>query len=184
MKGPVGFLRATAALLAIFSCMLIGFAQTPDDSARIARLVELAKLWAAVKYFHPYLAYRDDIDWDGALVRAIPKVNAARDRTGYAAAIQNLLNELGDPVTRVRDAPSAANSSSPAERQPTYRKNADGVLLVSMTNYADLQDFAGTREKLGALKKNSPTPVPLCLTSILERRLPNRNAGSPHSAWI
>ena len=32
-----------------------------------------AKVWGVVKYFHPYLAYRE-IDWDKALVEAIPRV--------------------------------------------------------------------------------------------------------------
>ena len=33
------------------------------ETVRIERLAALGKLWAAVKYFHPWLAYQD-IDWD------------------------------------------------------------------------------------------------------------------------
>ena len=122
-------------------------------------MVALAKLWAAVKYFHPYLAYRDNIDWDGALVRTIPKVDAARNGAEYSAAVEGMLNELGDPVTHVLTVPAPApeNSSSPAERQPIIRKNADGVLVVTMTKYSDFQDLVGTREKLEALKKELPS---------------------------
>lgn len=43
------------------------------------RLTGLAKVWGAVKYFHPSLAYKE-IDWDAALVRAIPRVKAARSQ--------------------------------------------------------------------------------------------------------
>ena len=57
----------------------------------------MAKLWAAVKYFHPYLAYRSDIDWDQALVQTIPKVNAAHDATDYSAAVEFMLKQLNDP---------------------------------------------------------------------------------------
>lgn len=79
MKVRSGFLRAVAVVVVVLSNLLLGFAQqTAGESARIDRLVALAKLWAAVKYFHPYLAYRNDIDSDGALVKAIPRVNAAR----------------------------------------------------------------------------------------------------------
>ncbi|MGA7382273.1 MAG: S41 family peptidase, partial [Terriglobales bacterium] len=124
---------------------------------RIDRLVALAKLWAAVKYFHPYLAYRDNIDWDGALVRTIPKVDAARNGEEYATAVEGMLNELGDPVTHVLNASVPPSPSSSAERQPTFRRNADGVLVVAMTNYSDFEDFGGTREKLAALKKELPT---------------------------
>jgi hypothetical protein len=49
----------------------------PSEDIRIARLSGLAKVWGTVKYFHPYLAYRE-IDWDKALIEAIPKVNAAK----------------------------------------------------------------------------------------------------------
>jgi predicted secreted protein len=41
---------------------------TAADAVRAERLVGLAKVWGAVKYFHPSLAYRE-IDWDKALVR-------------------------------------------------------------------------------------------------------------------
>lgn len=40
---------------------------------RVDRLIALCRLWSAVKYFHPYLAYRQDIDWDAALVATIPQ---------------------------------------------------------------------------------------------------------------
>jgi hypothetical protein len=131
-----------------------------DESARIDRLVGLAKLWAAVKYFHPYLAYRDDIDWDAALITAIPKVDAARTPVEYGAAIEVMLQALGDPVTHVLSAPprrTTVNAASPAERQPTFHRDADGVLVVAMRNYADLEDIYGTQDKLQALKKEIPS---------------------------
>ena len=72
--------------LALFISVLVlawAFGQTvkaqpsSTEDARIARLAGLATVWGAVKYFHPFLAYRD-IDWDKALIETIPKVNAAR----------------------------------------------------------------------------------------------------------
>lgn len=160
MKERHGFLRTAAVLFVLFSNMLIGSAQqTAGETARLDRLVALAKLWAAVKYFHPYLAYRGNIDWDAALVKAIPKVDAARDGVEYSAAVEGMLNELGDPVTRVVDVPSppSANTSPSVERQPSFRRDANGVVMVAMTNYTDFQDFVGTMDKLEALTKEIPT---------------------------
>jgi C-terminal processing protease CtpA/Prc len=160
MKARLGSLRTATVLVVVLSNMLIGAAQqTAGDSARIDRLMALAKLWAAVEYFHPYLAYRKDIDWDAALVRAIPEVDAARNGAEYSAAVEGMLNELGDSVTHVLDVSvlAPANPSPSAERQPTFQKNADGTLVVAMTNYADLEDFAGTNRKLEALRKELPT---------------------------
>lgn len=72
---------------------------TPSgEDTRIARLIGLAKVWGTVKYFHPFLAYRD-IDWDKALIDAIPKVNAARTAEEYQASINRMLSALGDKNT-------------------------------------------------------------------------------------
>lgn len=70
------------------------------DSGRIERLVGLCRIWGAAKFFHPYLAYRD-IDWDAALVSAIPLVDAAEGTDDYADAIAHLLTPLEDRGTRV-----------------------------------------------------------------------------------
>ncbi|HKY44219.1 MAG TPA: S41 family peptidase [Pyrinomonadaceae bacterium] len=70
----------------------------PEDP-RVARLVGLAKVWGTVKYFHPFLAYRD-IDWDKALVETIPKVNAAKSAQEYEAALNQMLAVLNDAPTR------------------------------------------------------------------------------------
>ena len=69
--------------LAISLSVLLLFCQTLQaqpstaQDVRIARLAGLAKVWGTVKYFHPFLAYRD-VDWDKALIETIPKVNAAK----------------------------------------------------------------------------------------------------------
>ena len=161
MRGILKIMRGAIGLILVLSACLASVAQQPAaESVRLDRLVGLAKLWAAVKYFHPYLAYRDGIDWDAALIKTIPKVNAARTPEDYSAAIQNMLNELGDPATHVLTPPSsvaAAKTSPPAERQPTFQKNADGILIVRMTNYSEFQDYVGTGERLEALKKELPT---------------------------
>src|ERR1043166_2054992 len=101
-------------LISSFVCVVIalstvcrtapGRGQSPSEpsveATRLARLSGLARLWGAVKYFHPYLAYKD-IDWDKALIYTIPKVNAARTREEYRAAISQMLAVLNDSATRV-----------------------------------------------------------------------------------
>jgi hypothetical protein len=120
----------------------------PAESKRVERLVGLCKLWGAIKYFHPYLAYRDDIDWDAALVAAIPKASAANSASEYAAAVQSMLAALGDPVTRVIEEresvpgqESAETASSAHERQPSYTLTPDGILVVTIRNYHARTDF-------------------------------------------
>jgi C-terminal processing protease CtpA/Prc len=67
------------------------------------RLVSTGRLWVTVKYFHPYLAYRD-LDWDQALVDALPKIRAANTNEEYQAAVRSMMRGLEDGV-------SAAGSS-------------------------------------------------------------------------
>ena len=70
-----------------------------------------------------------------------------------------MLGELSDPATHVLNTPPPRSGSSTAtttERQPTVKTTADGVVVVTMTNYGNLQDFNGTAEKLAAVKKKIP----------------------------
>jgi C-terminal processing protease CtpA/Prc len=96
-------LRALGLLaLLVFPGLSPALAESPAPAqpADVERLTHLAKLWGTVRFLHPYLAYRE-IDWDAALVRAIPAVRSARTPQEYAAAVQGMLAPLGDPVTRV-----------------------------------------------------------------------------------
>jgi C-terminal processing protease CtpA/Prc len=84
------------------------------ETERIDRLAQLCKVWGAVRHLHPYLAYKD-IDWDAALIHALPRVRAAKTADEYATAVQSMLDALGDPVTRVvRQQPMAGAAGGKA----------------------------------------------------------------------
>jgi hypothetical protein len=102
-RHPRGWLLALQAGLALslFGTAALGAQAPAADSVRIERLASLGRLWVSIRYFHPWLAYRP-IDWDAALVAADLRVSAATDRAAYAAAIQEMLGALGDPVTKVQ----------------------------------------------------------------------------------
>ena len=120
------------------------------DSARIERLAALGRLWVSIKYFHPWLAYRS-VNWDAALATAVPLVNAAQDRAGYAAAVQRMLDALGDPVTTVRRERAPAPPPSRGEPDPRSWWTRDSVLVVSLRNPTDLDDFNHTIDRLTAI---------------------------------
>ena len=69
-------MRRLLALFAVF-CSLAA-SQQARDSARIERLAAAGKVWAFVKFFHPYLAYRP-IDWDAVWEKAAPAIGEAED---------------------------------------------------------------------------------------------------------
>lgn len=103
---------AAIALLALGTVFGQQPAASPAFPAEDARLLATAKLWVTVKYFHPFLAYRD-IDWDKALVEALPQIRSASNPAGYASAVSTLLAPLQDAVTAVASA-SAGSVAPPA----------------------------------------------------------------------
>ncbi|HEY8559114.1 MAG TPA: S41 family peptidase [Pyrinomonadaceae bacterium] len=107
---------------------------------RLARLAGLAKIWGAVKYFHPYPAYRA-IDWDGALVEAIPRVNASRTAEEYLAAVNGLLAALGDKNTRA-EFNDAGSRPRPRADQTEAVSFENGVLFINARRGA----FVGATE--------------------------------------
>jgi C-terminal processing protease CtpA/Prc len=93
-------LRPAAAGLLLLGFLSLSPAIASPASG-VERLSHLARLWGTVHYLHPWLAYKE-IDWDAALVQAIPGVRAAQTPEQYAAAVQTMLGALGDPLTRVQ----------------------------------------------------------------------------------
>ncbi len=133
MPGPA--LRLGVALMAVS----LAAGAAPQDAARLERVAALGKLWAAVKYFHPALAYRD-LDWDRALVDALPGAAAAASPGAYAAAVGSMLSVLGDPATRV----PPATPAKPAGGSELIRW-AGGGTLVATVNPATVNGDAARR---------------------------------------
>jgi C-terminal processing protease CtpA/Prc len=136
-----------AVKLVVFLFLLIlplnlSAANFPDkktEDRRTERLVALGKLWGAIKYFHPALAYRTDIDWDKALIDTIPKVNAAKSSDEYKAALQSMLDVLGDPLTRAdRENPAENSSENVQERKLGYKLTEDKILIIAAGSYFEL----------------------------------------------
>jgi hypothetical protein len=130
----------------------------------VERLTHLGKLWGTVRYLHPFLAYRE-IDWDGALVRSIPAVRAAKTPAEYAAAVQTMLAALGDPMTRVERAPEPAVESSP-KPPPLFRALDDGTLAIHLR--PDLYD--ADEKTLGESFKALAAALPKATAVIVDVR--------------
>ncbi|MBX7220473.1 MAG: hypothetical protein K1Y36_11050 [Blastocatellia bacterium] len=105
-----------------------------------AHLAELGRLWGAVKFFHPHLAYKN-IDWDDALIKAIPEVKAARNPQEFKQALGRLLQKLDDPLTRVLVAPDVEPSfptQETSETTPALYRTVNENLIVNLPALADL----------------------------------------------
>lgn len=136
--------RVAFAGLVLFLLSSAAFAVESID-----RLARVGRLWGTVRYLHPWVAYKD-VDWDAALVAALPKVRAAKSAEEYRAAVQGLLGALGDPVTRVADPPPPPPPADPAKKVELLRKLDGGVLLIDLAKYLKGAD---TRAAFGAVAK-------------------------------
>jgi C-terminal processing protease CtpA/Prc len=111
-------------------------AKQDAEPARLERLAGLARVWGAVKYFHPYLASRR-IDWDKALVETIPRVNAAKTSADYRAAIAQMLAALNDKNTFVETESSAKADPPINPNKPEFIRSSEGVLTVEALTIAE-----------------------------------------------
>jgi len=127
MRARLSFLLC----LVLLTVSLSGTAHAAEPAAgpSLDRLAQVGRLWGTVRYLHPYLLYRD-IDWDAALVAALPRVEAAKSPEEYAAAVQGMLAALGDPVTRVLPAEADTDAVSPL-------KPLEGQAPVALTRHLD-----------------------------------------------
>lgn len=117
-----------------FACALLFIAASGHAASadfRTDSLATLCAVWSEVKFHNPRLLLRE-VDWDGALVRAIPRVREAQTSDQVAHAIGTMLAELSDPVTRV----SRQNGPRPAGPVPLLRWDGD-VLIVSIGPYRE-----------------------------------------------
>ncbi|HEX9081399.1 MAG TPA: hypothetical protein VF768_03915, partial [Holophagaceae bacterium] len=87
---------------------------SPAYPARIQRLVEAAKLWGRLKWVHPALA-DGQINWDQALVEALPDLEAADTDAKQVKALQTLLAPLKDPSVQVGPPANPAWVKAPAK---------------------------------------------------------------------
>jgi C-terminal processing protease CtpA/Prc len=81
----------------VAACALVALAaapvwpQTPDQ---VERLATLGKVWGFLKYYHPAVA-TGTVNWDLAVVTAVPTVKAARTPSEFQSAIQSLIDAAG-----------------------------------------------------------------------------------------
>ncbi|MBX7222095.1 MAG: hypothetical protein K1Y36_19240 [Blastocatellia bacterium] len=114
--------------------------QPDSETETTKRLADLARLWGTVKYFHPYLAYQN-LDWDEALVKAIPQVKAARSRSEYQQALSGLLATLQDPVTTVISDSTVTEvpTTPPPANPPTYYQVVDETVVILVAELVQAQ---------------------------------------------
>jgi C-terminal processing protease CtpA/Prc len=126
--------RVLRSALIVFSVLLLTLSASADEPSR---LMTLARIWAMAKYLDPSVTM-SGVDWDKALVKAIPAVRAAKDDDELAAAVGAMLRTLGDPATTVEsinDPRSTGDAPRPTGEVPLYRVE-QGILILQLGPYS------------------------------------------------
>ncbi|HDT12919.1 MAG TPA: hypothetical protein ENO03_01030 [Candidatus Aminicenantes bacterium] len=108
------------------------------NEVQVRRLAAVGRLWGAVRLFHPWLA-EGKIDWDQALIQAIPRVKAASTPEEFRAAVDFLLSFLNDPASHTRILEEKPGSPEPPAGSPattvvppTLEWIKDDIALISV----------------------------------------------------
>jgi hypothetical protein len=127
------------------------FAQQSLTEEQLNRLVDAGKVYGYIKYFHPWLQYKD-INWDSAFASNVPAIVNAKSSGEYKLVLQKLFSSLNDGLTTVANLNGSAKSYSP---QQLVHYVKDSILYVQMndltvTSEEDLGKALGTLDKVKA----------------------------------
>lgn len=134
-------MKLARVLALVLACLLPSAARAQADMDRIQRLDGLCRLWGVVKLFHPALA-GDLVDWDQALVDAIPAVDKATTPDAYRQAIGDFLKKLHDPTTAAVE-PVTVPTSAEFAGPPTLTWFSSGESKIAVITARDWTALAG-----------------------------------------
>eukprot|EP01125_Pyxidicula_operculata_P000378 TRINITY_DN10418_c0_g1_i1.p1 TRINITY_DN10418_c0_g1~~TRINITY_DN10418_c0_g1_i1.p1 ORF type:complete len:1006 (-),score=212.92 TRINITY_DN10418_c0_g1_i1:167-2824(-) len=98
-------------------------------SMRDAQIAGLINLWGLIKYTHPYLSYRTQINWDKSLLDGLGKILelGGASEVRYYKIVDQMLQTLKDPNTYIQYNVQEEEESEPHEpmrgRTPTKATN-------------------------------------------------------------
>lgn len=140
-------------LVALFSIVFTK-AQVNLDSVQIERVAKTCELWGHVQYFHPYLI-DNSLDWENAFTKNIERVLTANNREEFGQVLENMLDELNDPATRVVQNKKASRSPDTL-KYPIIEFIQDSILLVSINDYGDLEDHKYVVDQFSSFTEKMP----------------------------
>src|ERR1043165_7417986 len=119
-------------LLPLLFVTSFSFAQQSLTTQQINRLADAGKIYGYVKYFHPFLQYKD-INWDSAFAANVEGIIDAKNKEEYAAAIQRMFSSLDDKLTTAIVIPK---SDTAYKIQLTTYSIKDSILYIKMNDAA------------------------------------------------
>lgn len=119
-------------LIPLLFLIQFSFAQQPLTIEQINRLADAGKVYGYIKYFHPFLQYKN-INWDSIFAANAESIINATNKEEYTKAMQQLLAPLNDDMTTVVN----ANTGNKYLLQPTAYSINDSILYISLNDITD-----------------------------------------------
>ncbi|OJJ20876.1 hypothetical protein BKI52_09855 [marine bacterium AO1-C] len=138
----------------------VSFAQPQTlNKTQIERVMKTGQLWGHLKYFHPYLK-KTTTNWEKAFADNIEGVIKAGSQEAFAKAVQQMLDVLDDPLTKVKfkNAKALTSDLQTDKRRgnldyPVIKTLPDNILFVSIRDYTSLQNKQSIDEKVKDLRR-------------------------------
>ncbi len=140
-------MRLQIFILLLFAS-IFSFAQQSLTTEQINRLADAGKVYGYIKYFHPWLQYKD-VNWDSAFAANVEGIINAKNKEEYAAVMQRLLSSLADELTTVVN---GTEKDSAYQVQPLAYTIKDSILYVIMNDAQD-GSYGKMREALQNISK-------------------------------
>ena len=136
-------------LLLLLIVSTFSFAQQPLSRAQINRLADAGKVYGYIKYFHPFLQYKE-INWDSAFGSNVQGIIDAKNTKEFAAVMQRILSLLDDRFTTVT---SISKSDVEYKIQLTTYSIRDSILYISLNDASPDSTYGIMHEALQNISK-------------------------------
>ena len=118
-------------ILAIVTLLFTSsFSQQSFTTEQINRLADAGKVYGYIKYFHPYMQYKD-INWDSIFVLTVDGIIQAKSKGAYASLMQEMLSTLNDNMTAV---------VSPQKEDSAYHMQPSTFNIKDSIGYININD--------------------------------------------
>lgn len=108
----------------------LALSQQSLTKEQTSRLAGAGRVYGYIKYFHPFLQYKD-INWDSAFAANVEGIIKATNRNEYAAVMQRLLASLDDDLSTVTILPRSDSAYRVIAATHVVR---DSILYISMND--------------------------------------------------
>jgi len=117
-------------LMLLLCLNYFSYSQTLLMKEQVNRLADAGKIYGYIKYFHPFLQYKN-INWDSAFAANVEGIIKARNKHEYAEVLQKMFSVLEDGLTTVAKIPG---DDSNYKEQPLSYHIDDSILYIQMND--------------------------------------------------